>query len=232
MALVKTPLLLIVLMFGVWAHARSIKPEDIVASAIAHVSEDQQKITKFVCDMKELSVNYGPDGKKTVVSDSTREWVVADGKMYQWDIDFRDGSRMRAFPPVDMPDVRGFSPGVPFNELATLFRVRSMRQEESSNRSVWVIALKARSDVEWPRRFTRYHAAQMLVDQQDGRLLKLVYMGKGQRDEFVFSVIHPGFATETHSEGVYGSFLHRTRFKTDHTYVYKDFSVSTRISLP
>lgn len=230
---VKTRLLLIVLTLGVCAHAQSIKPDDIVAAAIAHVFQDVQKFPKFVCDEKSNGVTYGPDGKKTAFSAGTYEWVVADGKLWGWKIDYRDGSRMRAFPPVDVKDVHiWYSAGVPMLELPTLFRVRSMRQSEPENRAVWVIALKARSNIEWPRRFAHYHAVQMWVDQQDGRLLKLVYTGTRQRYEVVFSTSHPGFPTEAHAESVYGSFLHRTRSISYFTYVYKDFSVSTRIALP
>ena len=228
----KTRLLLIVLMLGVGAHAQSILPDDIVASSIAHVIQDVQKSPNIVCDVTESGVTFGPDGKKTAFSAGTCERVVADGKMYSWLIDYRDGSRTRAFPPLDVKEVPVFDIGVPFRELPALFRVRHMRQGEFNNHSVWVIALKARSNIEWPRRFDRYHSAQMWVDQQDGRLLQLVYAGTGHRAEFLFSTSHPGFTSETHVETLYGSFLHRTRSTVDHTFVYRDFSVSTRISVP
>ncbi len=225
-------------MLGLYGHAHSIHPDEIVAAAIANYYLDLQMFPNYACD-----ITRRLDGIMVPFQES-QEAI----EMYWFNyLPQADGSWSLAVAgaPLDpkiAPEIvlggaldklySGPLPRFSFRDIPRLFRPQTVRQEELDNRVVWVVEFKIRPHAKWPAELPRFHMVQMWIDQQSGRMLRLAYIGARHRVQYTFRTPSPGFVTEFHVESVNGSFQNRKRSTYDEFLSYQKFDVSTVISLP
>jgi hypothetical protein len=172
-----------------FAHPQSIRPNEIVSSAVANYYLDLRRLPDYVCDITRR------DTRGTTV-----RWqeLIVGGKLYVWSyIPQLDGSwKLETIPiAIDLKEApwvdrsylgRLLAPAFSFRDMSNLLRPQTVREDQLDNRNVWVVELKARSYVKWPTDLPHFYTAQMWIDQQSRRMLRLVLTGVGKRAEYVF----------------------------------------------
>lgn len=236
-------MLLIVLVLVVCGHAQSVRPDTLVASAIANYYLDLQAFPNYACDTTRRFDGYMVQSRAPMASTELYLFYYMRQPDGSWGPSL-SGYGRGLDPKLAAEIVHGdtldklYSGGIPvlprfsFRDIPRLFQPRTVRREEMGNMAVWVVELTLRPHVEWPAELPYFHMVRMWIAQQSTRMLRLEYAGARQHVQYVFRTPIPGFITEFHVESVDGSFLNRKRLTYDEVSSYRRFDVSTIISLP
>jgi hypothetical protein len=202
-----------------------------VKEAIANHRSDIQEWLKFTYQEYEATRVYNIWGKVVNVWGTDYDIVVADGKLYRSVVDVRQKPPkvIRSFPPEDMTRILEFDPNTPFYEIPELYRVDGSHDRECEGHPCHSIRMKPRADRAWPKNLARFDIS-MDIDTASGRLINVYYTARGIKSALHFKITRGTWLIDNlRYETTHGTFPHRYRYVTLHTYKYKRFETESAI---